>query len=201
MAKKPDPKHMNAVAAAAAKHKPKPSPDKLQALRNKIAEARDLELRIVDAQAQLQKMNEDLSKILNDELPDLFQTVGFTSMTIDKSGNEPAYEAELQTVYRAGLPKDERRAQALKKFKWLSELTKKSYTIDFGKGDDAKAKKFEKLLKSAKVDYDVDVNVHWKTLTSEIRRRFEAGQPLPPADLNLLGAFVGTNVKLTRKKD
>jgi hypothetical protein len=64
-----------------------------------------------------------------------------------------------------------------------------------------KAKKTEQMLKKAKVPFTKEVKVHASTLTAEIRRRYKDGQPLPPADLELLGAFVRPMVKIEKVKE
>lgn len=188
-------------AAAAAARRQKPSEDKLRRLRETVAQARDLELQIRNTMERLAELNDQLAKIENDTLPTMFQELGVTSMSLDTDGNHPAFVAELDTVYKANLPKDDRAQKAYKKFPWLREMAKTRVEISFGRDEQARVKKLEAVLKKMRVPFDKELSVHWKTLTSEVRRRFEDGKPLPPADLDLLGAFVMTRVKLTEQKE
>ena len=189
------------VAAAAEAAVTIQNPDKLAQLRTYIADARDLEFNIKELQASMDILIKQLFKLRSETLPTLFEELGVNSMTLEASGNLPAYVAKLTTQYSASLPKDEREGQAYQKIKWLRELAKNTYTIFLDKGDTKKAKALEAALKKAKVEYENKISVHSSTLTAEIRRRFESGHPLPPADLDLLGAFVRPLVKLDQVKE
>lgn len=192
---------MSAAMQAAAALAPKPSEDKLIKLRAAIARARDLELEIEAKQTALDEKMKELTTIRTVELPGIFEEAQVSgTITLEAVGNEPAYEATLAKFYSASLPDDDRREKAFKRFKWLAELSKTRFTVDFGKGDDKKVKAFTKLLKAKKVEASSKVGVHSGTLTAEIRRRFESGKPLAPGDLDLLGATVGTVVKLNKVK-
>lgn len=184
------------VLAAAEKFREKPNPDKLRRLRSKVAEARDLSLTISDLMSAVKEEEARLLKIRTVELPALFEEIGISNITLDASGNNPECYAELATFYSANLPKDERADKAFKKFKWLAPLSRHTISLDFAKGEEPKAKKLMAVLKKQKLKFKDKVGVHASTLTAEIRRRYEDGQPLSPADLDLLGATVGTIVKL-----
>lgn len=177
-----------------------PNPDKLKYLRGKIAEIRDLDAKIADTEAALDDLRKTHWRAESEELPALFEELGISSLAIDPEGNLPGYVAKLATQYKAALPKDERAQQAFKRFRWLGELAKRTYTIFLGREDEKKAKALEKLLKGAKVNFEVKTSVNASTLTAEIRRRFEGGQPLPPADLDLLGAFIRQLVQIDEQK-
>lgn len=187
-----------AAAASAAASAEKPGAVTLTLLRKKLAEARDIELELQGLAEVANVLSKRLSKLRTEELPGMFEAAGLTSLSLDASGNMPACDAELTVFYSASLPKDEtKRAAAFKKFKWLHELRKHKFTLTFAKGEDKKAKTLAATLKKQKLKFEDKVDVHSGSLTAEIRRRFEDGTPLPPADLELLGAMVGTVVKLT----
>ena len=178
----------------------------LVTLRRKIAEVRELDARIKDAEEALADLKRKRWGIVghfnvSGELVAMLQSAGVPSLSIQAEGNYPAYEAELKTLFTAKLPEDERRDKALKRFKWLEGLTKTQYKVDFSKGQGKQAKKFQSLLKKQKiVDYEVKVGVHSSTLTAEIRRRFSDGKPLSPSDMELLGAATYPVVELTEVK-
>jgi len=178
----------------------------LVTLRNKIAEVRELDARIKDAEEAVAELKRKRWSIVghfnvSGELVAMLQSAGVPSLSIEAAGNYPAYEANLKTLFTAKLPEDDRRDKALRKFRWLEGLTKTQYKVDFSKGQGKLAKKFQSLLKKQKiVDYEVKVGVHSSTLTAEIRRRFSDGEPLSPADMELLGAATYPVVELTEVK-
>ena len=181
------------------------SEDVLRRLRDKIAEARDLDLQIAEAEERVDELKRRKYAIVghfrvSGQLVEMLQSAGVKNLSIAASGNQPACEARLTTLYHAKLPEDDRRAKAFKKFRWLSGLAKTSFRVDFGKGQEKMVKKFQSLLKKQKIrDYEVKVGVHSSTLTAEIRRRFTDGQPLAPADMDLLGAAVFPVVELKQQ--
>lgn len=180
--------------------------DVLVTLRNKIAEARALDADIAAAEEKLEELRRKRWAIVghfnvSGELVTMLQSAGVKSVSIDAHGNYPAYQARLKNLYTAKLPEDERRDKALKKIRWLSGLAKTQFKVDFAKGQDKLAKRFISLLKKQKIkDYEVKVGVHSSTLTAEIRRRFTDGEPLSPADMDLLGAAVYPVVELTKQE-
>lgn len=195
-------KMSDAVAAAASRAaQRKPSEDRLVFLRKKIAETRDLQLRIEDKERELRELKNQLDDVQINELPALFDECQLSELTLQPAGNMPAYEAKLTTKINASLPKDERGEQALKKFAWLRELSKNTFTVLLDKEDQKKAKEIERQLKKSKVEYTREVKVHGQTLTAEIRRRYADGRPLPPADLDLLGAYVRPVVTIDKVKE
>lgn len=192
-----------AVVAAAqdAARDERPSEDKLQRIREKIAEARDLDEKIAEVQETLSALEKRLFKIRYETLPGMFEEVGVTTMTLRAEGNHPPCVAKLVTQYNAKLPDDERRDEAMKKFKWLGELAKNTFSVQLGKGDAKQAKTLSSFLRKQKLPFDQKISVHSGTLTAEIRRRFEGGQPLAQADLELLGAFIRPVVKIDKPKE
>jgi hypothetical protein len=195
------PEPASAVEAAVAALAVKPSENKLEFVRDRVRRAQELELEIADAEDALGRLRGQLFEILMSELPALFDELGLTKLGVQPRGNHPGGEAKLTTFYKASLPKDERKEQALRKFKWLGELAKRTYTVLVDRGDAKLKKKLEVALRKSKIPFQVQVSVHASTLTAEIRRRYEDGRPLPPADLDLLGAYVGPMVKIEQVKE
>ena len=181
------------------------SDDVLKRLRDKISEVRELDALIEQAEEKVDELKRKRYGIvghfrISGLLVEMFQSAGVKTLSIQAGGNLPPYEARLKNIYQAKLPEDERRSRAFKKFRWLSGLSKTSFTVDFGKGQDKLVKKFQSLLKKQKIkDFEVKVGVHSSTLTAEIRRRFTDGLPLSPADMDLLGAAVYPVVELKKQ--
>jgi hypothetical protein len=190
-----------ALAAAEALGAQQPSEDSLKRVRAKLKQAAELDVQIEELEERLEEKNAALTKLRTEELPGIFNEVGINSLGLDPDGNLPGYDAELKPFYSAKLPDDERRDQAFKKFKWLHELTRNTFTVKFGKGDSKKVKALTTFLKKNKItSYENKVGVLPQTLTAEVRRRAEDGQPLPPADMTLLGAYSGNVVNIKRRK-
>lgn len=192
-----------AVMAAAKKNTPKASEATLENIRNKLKDVRVLEAEIKDLSEQLAAKSATRLRIIRDELPSMYEIAEIDKIGLEASGNLPGYDTELKPYYSANLPEegDPRRAAAFKKFPWLRDLTKNKFTADFSKGQGKQADKLVKFMEKSKIEYSNKVSVHAGTLTAEIRRRFQSGKPLPPADLDLLGGFVGKIVKLTPRED
>lgn len=191
---------VQAAASVAAKQQ-KPNEDKLKHLRKRLEHARQLDLELQDLVAHAAVRQAELTKMRTEELPTMFEELRITRMDLEADGNFPAYDVALKPFYNAKLPDGERAAAAYKKFKWLHELRKNTFTVKFGKGDDKKAKALLAFLRKTKTtSYDNKMSVNAATLTAEIRRRFEAGEPLAPADLELLGAYVGSVVTIDQHK-
>jgi hypothetical protein len=185
------------VRARLAKRAPKVvSEDALQRIRNKIAEIRELDGHIADLTAQLGEKQAARTAITDTELPDLMRQYTVTSITLAAAGNLPAYDATLETVYYAGLPKKATPEQREAGFKFLVEvwkvpdIIKNAVTLTFGAGESKRAKKLFGLLKKNKFEYGNEVSVHSGTLTAELRRRVRAGELISPSDLAKIGGYV-----------
>jgi hypothetical protein len=174
----------------------KPDEDALQRIRYKIAEIRELDGEIADLSARLAEKQAARTAITGTELPDLMKQHKVTSITLAAAGNLPAYDATLETVYYAGLPKSASPEQREAGFKFLvdvwkvPDIIKNAVTLTFGAGESKQAKKLFGLLKKNKFEYGNEVSVHSGTLTAELRRRVRAGNIPSPADLAKIGGHV-----------
>lgn len=191
-----------AAAAAAASANMQPNEDKLQRIRAKLKRAAELDVQLEHLAQQAAEAQAELTKLTTVELPGMFAEARIDSLGLEPEGNLPGYDAELKDFYSAKLPEDpELQNKAFKRFKWLSELARNTYTVQLGKGTAKQAKALAAFLKKQKIQYKNKVGVLPQTLTAEIRRRAEDGEPLAPADLTLLGAYAGTMIKFVRRKD
>jgi len=205
---KSDDEVIPAVVVAAVKARPaKAGADRLVAIRNKMREARALQLSIEDAQERLTALQRKLYEIQGGgkergELVDMMESVGMRNFTLEAEGNWPAYSVTLQPYYNVSFPTDEdKRADAINyiaKDMGVPDIVKHNYAIGFGKGESKMAKQLTALLKKAKM-FDrttIAMTVHSQTLKAEIRRRFESGKPLSLTALETIGATVGKVVKM-----
>src|SRR4051812_10709611 len=82
------------------------NPDRLLALKNAVAELRDMELEKKDIEQQLHDVNVALYKVTRETLPELFASAGVHNIGLDAYGNLPAYTAKLDTEIRASISKE-----------------------------------------------------------------------------------------------
>lgn len=200
------------MVARAAREAPPPPQDRLDAVKEAVRRARDLELEMASTKEKLKADAAALDKLVHEELPDLFSQAGMISYALEAEGNLPAYEAKAKPYYYANIAAnwDEERRQAA--FDWLArplrdpgddkspdgggapDLVKTQIVIELGRGDQRLAEKIEAGLRKAKVPYVTRLAVPWNTLTAFVREMVEVKKRMPPLDL--LGATVGRVVAI-----
>ena len=179
-----------------------PNVDKLDALRDKVREQRDLLISIADAEERVRELKEELNNLQSVDLPELFTAANVDVVGLPAEGNLPAYDAKLAPYYHANIGADweaDRRSAA---YSWLDDhapgLIKTTITVVLDRGDRATAVKVRAGLDKAGIEYDEGLSVPWATLTKFVRETVEEKGTLPP--LELLGATVGQVVKLRERK-
>ena len=178
--------------------------DKLDAVRAKVREARDLGVVALGLAEELKDTNGRVNKLQHEELPLLVLEAGIDKLGLDAEGNMPAFDTALKPYYHANITQ----ANAEKAFAWLEkekhgDMIKNVFTIQLGMGDNVTAKELEKFLKKEKIPFERKRGVPWNTLTAFIKEQIE-DRKVKPSDLplDLLGAHVGKIVTMKpRKKD
>lgn len=191
-------------AAMAAKYGGEDNSDKLDMVRSKVRETRDALLTQKAAQERVAEISKTLNDLYHKQLPDLFMEAGIDSLGLEAEGNLPAFDTKLKPFYKASIPKD-KEGEA---FSWLEkqghgDMIKNMFSVQFGMGDNTKAKKLEAFLKKEKISYECGRGVPWNTLTAFVKEQIE-DRKVKPSDLplDLLGAYVGRIVTIKpRKKD
>lgn len=189
----------SAIASALEESKPETPQDKLDAIRDKVRKARDLELEIAELNARVKEKSDELNVIKAKELVDLFSEVGMDHFGLEAEGNNPAYDAERKPYYHANIPEDKAPAA----FKWLDDeghgdIIRTTITIAFGKDERKKAQRVEKSLEKAGIGYNTKLGVPWNTLTAFVKERIEKYEEDLP--LSILGATVGQVVTIKPRK-
>jgi hypothetical protein len=188
---------------------PTPGKDRLESLTEMCRKALGLQLEIADLEERLKAKKSELADIVGGgqkrgELVDMFESLQTSSVGLDGQGNSPGWDVKLTPFYSASVPKDPAKAEAAINHvvnKWeLPDMVKNSFTIDLGMGDNAMAVELEDTLADMGVDYSRKISIHPSTLTAEIRRRFEDGDPPSPAELDIVGGYAGKIVKITQRK-
>lgn len=176
--------------------------DKLQYLRDRIAQVRELDGRIVDVENQLSELKKERQDLIFDKLPTLFMQVGLSQLKIVAQGNLPAYDAKLEDHFHANIQSgwtEDRKQAALA---WVNkhhmgDIIKTTLTMEFGLGQNKIVKKVLAALKKIKITPLREDTIPWQTLTAMVKERHKAGRPLSDVDLRTIGAKVSKIVKLT----
>lgn len=190
------------IAAAAGSETP--TEDKLERVRDSLRTYRDLLREEEDLKARLKATGEQIAAMKTKTLPDLFTEVGVDKLGLPAQGNLPAYDAKLVPYYFANISAEWPPEQQARGYDWLDsnghgDLIRSTYTVFVGKDDRATALMVESALRALKVDFTIKLAVPWNTLTAWLKEQVEKKQTTPPLDL--LGATVGSVVKLDQRKE
>jgi hypothetical protein len=169
-------------------------PVDLNIIRDRARELRDKYLKKIDLEQQLELVKHGIKKIEQDELPEMFTQAGISSITVEATGNHPAFVAERKTIYNAAIPEDKR----LEAFQWLEQnghgdLVKSVIDITFGMQEHEKRLFVMKLLSDAGIQFYNHETMHHMTLKAFVKREIQDGHMIP---MDLLGVFVVDEVKI-----
>lgn len=158
---------------------------------------KELENEIEQVENRLKTLQAQAREISWKQIPELMDSLNMSKFTL-KDGGEITVKEDL----RVSLPAAPDRRQEV--IDWLNEngaesLIRRSFEIQFGKGDEAWAKKFEADLKKRKKPLNVErlETIHTGTLKKFLTDKLEAGDEVP---LEKLGAFRQTIAKFKEKK-
>lgn len=200
---KPDGDVLSLMKASAAKPAPK---DKLDKLRAKIREVRDIEAQRESLAERSRQLGTRLYEIQTKELVDLFDAAKVDNIGIPEEGNLPAYNMEIGEVVKANIgtadePKVDDFMASIDYIKKLEpELIKTTYSVSFGMGEDKRRKEFEALLKKNRFDYSSSFGVPWNSLTAWVKEALADKKLGPKLKLKLLGATVERVARLIKPK-
>ena len=143
----------------------------------KAKELKALYIRQAKGQVVMDQIAKDIAKIEVDELPALLDAAGLKTITL-KDGSVVIVKKE----YYPGINKENEQAA----FSWLrehnfAELIKTQVHSVFGKGEDAKALAFMKLLQTKKIAFTAKEGIHAATLKAWVKEQMEKGATLPPS--------------------
>lgn len=183
-------------------------PDRLTALKDKAAEARDLAQTINDLEERLKQHKAELNTLYQTVLPELMDAAGVDRIGIPQDGNAPAMDFRLRPFYSATIaaswPEEKRAAAFATLAKYNAEdLIKTEVKTTFGKGTKEEAEAFYKASQSAAGVQKATIaqSVHAATLTSWLREQVETHHTfLPPDDLASIGGAIGRIVKPEERK-
>lgn len=180
-----------------------PPADKLEAIRNQLRIARDMEVEISDLTQKLKDKQAEFTKIQMEVLPQLFAELNIDKLGLEAEGNLPAYDAEAKPYYKASISAEWPIEKQNEAYGWLrqhkfGDMIKNVVSAQFGKGQDKTAKKLAAFMKKEKIEFEQKSTVPWNSLTAFVKEQVEKGETLP---LEVLGATVGRIVRLKPRKE
>ena len=132
-----------------------------------------------------------LLKLSDEDLPAILDELGLQSFKL-----EDGSEVTVKSTYGATIRVDDRE-QA---YDWLrqneyDDIIKNTVSVQFGRGEDEKAKEFKELAENNKYAADQKTEIHPQTLRAFIKERVEAGDEFP---MQLFGAWVGRRASIKK---
>lgn len=185
-----------------------PTDPVLARLQSKAAEARDLELEIEHLNEQIKEKSVALRRILDDDLPELFDEAKIDHVGIPADGNKPAIDYRMRPYYSASIaaswPEDKKAgAYAFLKSVKAESLIRTEVSARLPKGNLKAARSIYAAMKKLGVKgavIEMRQSVHQGTLSAWLREVYERGQSLPTDKLALIGGSVGRTVKAEERK-
>lgn len=177
--------------------------DKLENVRNRVREMRDIEVRMDQLEEQLSQTKKEHFQLIHNDLPDLFSELNIDKLGLPAEGNLPAYDVELKPFYQANIAvawPEEKRAEA---FNWLEQngagdLIKTTLTINFGREQSHIAQQLKESLEKQNYEVKSALTVSHQTLTAFVKEQIERHHETPPLDV--LGAQVGLVVRPKKRR-
>ena len=157
-------------------------------------EQKEAEAEVARCEDALKIAQNKLKEIADKKLPELMDQAEMTTLT-----TRDGIVVKVLEKIRGSIPK----GKEAKPFKWLEEhghddLIKREFKIQFGKEDQAWARKFEADLRKRKKPVNVQRTdaIHPSTLASFVTEQLQAGVDVPLEDF---GVFRQRSTKITIK--
>lgn len=154
---------------------PKATGADLKQIASLVQTVHDIDVQLAKHATEVDALNKRRNAIVMGDLPTLFDSAGVDNVTL-----ADGTKVKVDTQYHPNVLV----ADKPKLFAWLRKngngsLIKTDYSIRFGKGEEAQAAKFEKLLGKERVTYTRKEDVHAQTLKAFVREAMEKKVKLP----------------------
>ena len=166
----------------------------------------DTEKEIEDLEKLLKEKKQNLTKLAEQDLPDLMQELNMKDFTLNNGA-----KVEIQDIASGSIPSataimrakpEDRPELELRQqqcFDWLrsnnaGDLIKSNVEVQFSKGEDEACNEFTKELRERNLFYRRAVGVHHGRLNSFIKEQLAEGKDVPH---DLFKIYVGRKAKLT----
>jgi hypothetical protein len=194
--------------------RPAVAEDKLDRIRDAASTLRSLVLNRDELEHQLETVSSQINNLKLEGIPAMLSGVGLTSLSIEASGNTPAFELKIKPFYKAGIPADWPDDKRQIGFEHLIErnagdLIKTTVSFEFSRDSEPQVNSFLSMLEDLQFttpdgqDFPqptVKQTVHHATLSSWLKEEWtlsaKRGEPQPKLDL--IGGVVG---KIAEVKD
>jgi hypothetical protein len=175
------------LKADAAQQKSAPTDEQLQGVAFLAKKQQDLEKKVRDTEAELEKLQADLARVSELDLPDALLKLGMTEFKLNNG-----FTIKVEKQYFANIPSPNSKdvdllARRMEAFKWLrdqghGDLIKQQVVVECGREED-KAQRVINGLTKAGIDFKVNEDVHYQTLKAFVREQLESEseQPFPKA--------------------
>lgn len=170
------------------------SADRLEKVREKLSDYRAKKLELTDLEERLDRLKAELNALETKIIPDAFDEVGITSLSLSGEGNTPPATIELKPFYSANIAASWPPVQRAEGFDYLQsighgDLIKADVVVTFAKERHNDALDFAARARDAGLQVALKENVHPQTLTAWLRDQVENRNFLP--QLDKIGGTVG----------
>ena len=183
-----------------------PASNSLGAVSDLAQKMFDTEKEIEDLEKLLKEKKQNLTKLAEQDLPDLMQELNMKDFTLNNGA-----KVEIQDIASGSIPSataimrakpEDRPELELRQqqcFDWLrgnnaGDLIKSNVEVQFSKGEDEACNEFTKELRERNLFYRRAVGVHHGRLNSFIKEQLADGKDVPH---DLFKIYVGRKAKLT----
>ena len=183
-----------------------PSSNSIGAVADMAQQMFDLEKEINDLTELLKQKKQNLTKLAEQDLPDLMQELNMKDFTLNNGA-----KVEIQDIASGSIPSataimrakpEDRPELELRQqqcFDWLrsnnaGDLIKSNVEVQFSKGEDEACNEFTKELRERNLFYRRAVGVHHGRLNSFIKEQLTDGKDVPH---DLFKIFAGRRAKIT----
>lgn len=185
-----------------------PSEDRLEAIRNKLREARDKTVEHAELEARTKQVKAELDALLQTTLPDMLSAVSMDKIGLEAEGNHPAYDCKIEPLIRANIAagwEEPKRAAGFEVLKQLGgeSLIKTVVTFEFDPKEREAAKEFiERVFDEHGYEGRETLSVNHASMASWLKAEVNANPPrVPsPSQLQAIGGFVGRQLKIKERK-
>ena len=165
----------------------------INTLANYCQELRTYEDEIEELEQQIKSKKEKADKISSEIIPNLLAEQGLASLKLADGRT-----VDVRKTYNCTIRKDNMESA----YKWLrdnglADIIKNEVSVQFGKGEDDKAKQLLDLAVTNGYEPQQKTKVEPMTLKALYRERVEAGLDMPSDSFHL---FVKDQTKISRKK-
>jgi hypothetical protein len=156
---------------------------------NKLLETQK---QITKAEEQISKLKEAERNLSDNVIPNLMQEAGISLLKLTDGS-----VVEVKPFYSANITEDfKERAHNWLRENNFGDLIKNNITLEFGKGEDEKARALIEEAKSKGYVYKQKEGVHWATLRTFVKEQIQKGKQVPN---DVFSVYVANRVTIKKE--